>query len=144
MVSKLASLSPLLAREYNVLCGHLPRQAFLETIAKARAFVFAGCEDFGIVMAEAQACGTPVIAFGRGGARDIVRTSEQTHKPTGILFGRQSIDTISDAIDAFEDADSFAPEACRENAERFSELRFHREFAHVWEKAVDSNRRKFS
>ena len=58
--------------------GHLPRAAFLDAIAKAKAFVFAGCEDFGIVLAEAQACGTPLIAFGRGGARDIVRSVQRT------------------------------------------------------------------
>ena len=54
--------------------GYLPRCEYVKTIALARAFVFAGCEDFGIALAEAQACGTPLIAFGRGGACDIVRS----------------------------------------------------------------------
>ncbi len=61
--------------------GHLSREAFLGKIARAKAFIFAGCEDFGIVMAEAQACGTPVIAFGRGGACDVVRTRENSVGP---------------------------------------------------------------
>lgn len=123
--------------------GHLPRAVFLETIAKARALVFAGCEDFGIVMAEAQACGTPVVAFGRGGARDIVRCIEANPAPTGLLFARQSVEAIVQAIDSFEAARSaIAPETCRKNAIRFSEARFHKEFAKAWDMAVDTNRRR--
>jgi glycosyltransferase involved in cell wall biosynthesis len=123
--------------------GHLPRPAFLETIAKAKAFVFAGCEDFGIVMAEAQGCGTPVIAFGRGGARDIVQTLHRRRTPTGLLFGQQTVEAIIGAIDAFDATDEIAPEACRQNAMRFSESRFHSEFSRAWDKTVVSNAHGF-
>ena len=124
--------------------GHLPRAAFLDAIAKAKAFVFAGCEDFGIVLAEAQACGTPLIAFGRGGARDIVRSGEDSDSPTGLLFDRQTPETIIDAVEAFEaNANRIAPEACRESAMRFSEARFHREFADAWGRTVEANKRGF-
>ena len=124
--------------------GYLSRATFLDTIAKAKAFVFAGCEDFGIVMAEAQACGTPLIAFGRGGARDIVRSADSSAAPTGLLFGRQTTEAIIAAVEAFEAGNGeTVPEACRENAMRFSEARFHREFADVWGKAVEANRRGF-
>ena len=124
--------------------GYLSRAAFLDTIAQAKAFVFAGCEDFGIVMAEAQACGTPLIAFGRGGARDIVRSADSSAAPTGLLFGRQTTEAIIAAVEAFEAGNGeTVPEACRENAMRFSEARFHREFADVWGKAVEANRRGF-
>jgi glycosyltransferase involved in cell wall biosynthesis len=123
---------------------HLPRAQFLDTISKAKAFVFAGCEDFGMVMAEAQACGTPVIAFSRGGARDIVLSAENGAAPTGLLFGRQTTDAIVGAVEAFETVNSeVAPAACRENATRFSEIRFHREFADAWSRAIDANRRGF-
>lgn len=121
--------------------GYLQRREFLDTIAKARAFVFAGCEDFGMVMAEAQACGTPLIAFGRGGARDIVRTD--TAAPTGLLFERQSLEAIKTAVEAFEDQSAITPEACRENAMRFSEARFHREFSDAWDQTIDANRKAF-
>jgi glycosyltransferase involved in cell wall biosynthesis len=122
--------------------GYLPRAAFFDMIAKAKAFIFAGCEDFGMVMAEAQACGTPVIAFNRGGARDIVRSAENGAAPTGLLFGRQTTDAIIGAVEAFEAVNAeVAPAACRENAMRFSEVRFHREFADAWSRAIDANRR---
>ena len=124
--------------------GHLPRAAFLDAIAKAKAFVFAGCEDFGIVLAEAQACGTPLIAFGRGGARDIVRSGEDSDSPTGLLFDRQTTETIIDAVEAFEaNANRIAPEACRESAMRFSEARFHRQFADAWGRTIEANKRGF-
>ena len=118
--------------------------AFLDTIANARAFIFAGCEDFGIVLAEAQACGTPLVALDRGGVSDIVRSTDDGDAPTGLLFGRQSVEAIIDAVDAFEvEIDEIAPAACRENAMRFSEARFHREFADAWGRAVDANRQGF-
>jgi glycosyltransferase involved in cell wall biosynthesis len=124
--------------------GHLSRQDFLNRIASAKAFIFAGCEDFGIVMAEAQACGTPVIAFRRGGACDIVRSPATNVAPTGLLFGRQTVEDIVSAIETFEAQDgAIAPEACRENAMRFSTSRFQREFADVWGRAVEANRRGF-
>ncbi|TIL94212.1 MAG: glycosyltransferase family 4 protein [Mesorhizobium sp.] len=108
-----------------VFTGYLPRHEYIEKIANARAMVFAGCEDFGITLAEAQACGTPLIAFGRGGARDIVRPLGESAHPTGVLFDRQSVDSVAGAIDLFEkNALSITPHACRMNATRFSEERF--------------------
>jgi len=86
----------------------------------ARAFIFAGEEDFGITMVEAQACGTPVIAFGRGGAVDIVRDGV-----TGVLFHDQVVSAVVEAVDQFEAIrDSITPAACRMNANRFSAQSF--------------------
>jgi glycosyltransferase involved in cell wall biosynthesis len=84
----------------------------------ARALVVAAEEDFGITMVEAQACGTPVIAFGRGGARDIVTTGGRA-APTGILFDEQSAEAIMDAVGRFEQSAAISPAACRANAMRF-------------------------
>ncbi|WP_372621859.1 glycosyltransferase [Falsiroseomonas sp.] len=94
--------------------GRLPQMELVALLQSARAFVFAAEEDFGIGMVEAQACGTPLIAYGRGGAADIVQDGA-----TGVLFGAQSVEAITDAVRRFE-ALTIAPEACRANAERFS------------------------
>ncbi|WP_425485418.1 glycosyltransferase [Chthonobacter rhizosphaerae] len=105
--------------------GYLDRADYVRTVAGARAMVFAGCEDFGIALAEAQACGTPVIAFGRGGAADIVRAPGGPDLPTGVLFPRQTVEGIKEAVEAFETRiDRIRPQACRDNAQRFSEDRF--------------------
>jgi glycosyltransferase involved in cell wall biosynthesis len=113
--------------------GYLPREAYVRAVADARALVFAGCEDFGIALAEAQACGTPLIAFGRGGACDIVHPLGAAAEPTGILFARQAVDAIRDAVANFEThTRSISPAACRQNAIRFSTPRFHREIAEAF------------
>lgn len=105
--------------------GHLTRSEYVRALSKARAMVFAGCEDFGIAMAEAQAAGTPLLAFGRGGARDIVRPLGQSEAPTGILFSSQSIVAVKDVVERFErDAHRIRPEDCSANAARFSEEQF--------------------
>jgi glycosyltransferase involved in cell wall biosynthesis len=110
------------------LLGRLPTPEVREHMQRARAFLFAGIEDFGIVMAEAQACGTPVIAFGNGGAAEIVRGESAPH-PTGILFGEQTADAVLQAIGRFEqDPARFAPGSCRENAMRFDRSRFRSRF----------------
>jgi glycosyltransferase involved in cell wall biosynthesis len=107
------------------IVGYLPREEYVRTVSRAKAMVFAGCEDFGIALAEAQACGTPLIAFNRGGATDIVRPFGSSDDPTGVLFGRQTIESLMEAVLVFERAQSqITPEACRRNAERFSEDRF--------------------
>jgi glycosyltransferase involved in cell wall biosynthesis len=109
--------------------GEVPREKLRELLREARAFLFAAEEDFGILPVEAQACGTPVVAYGRGGATETVRGLEAA-APTGVLFAEQSAAAIAGAVRAFEAA---APRirtgACRENAERFAADRFRREFA---------------
>ncbi|MDT3685398.1 MAG: glycosyltransferase [Pseudorhodoplanes sp.] len=114
--------------------GFLPRQEYVKTIARARALIFAGCEDFGIALAEAQACGTPLIAFDRGGARDIVQNLGNSERPTGILFQRQTIDAVRQAVEHFEShRREIRPSACCQNAARFSVERFNREIAQAFE-----------
>lgn len=109
--------------------GYLDRGEYVKTVAGARAMVFAGCEDFGIALAEAQACGTPLLAFERGGARDIVRPFSTVGQPTGILFSRQTVEAVVQAVNLFEaNREAITPQACRANAARFSQDRFDREF----------------
>jgi glycosyltransferase involved in cell wall biosynthesis len=83
----------------------------------AKGFIMANEEDFGLVTAEAQACGTPVIAYGVGGSREIV-TQE-----TGILFNEQNVDSLVSAIKKFETL-KFDREAITQRAQRFSRENF--------------------
>ena len=107
--------------------GTVPQEKLVELMQRARALVFAAEEDFGITLVEAQACGTPVIAFGRGGATDIV-TPFASGFPTGILFDEQHPDSVAAAIDRFEAPGGFILSSdCRTNALRFSQERFRSE-----------------
>ena len=97
----------------------------VRAMQQCKAFVFAGEEDFGIVMAEAQACGTPVVALGRGGAAEIVEPGV-----SGILFEEESRESLLDGLDRF-DRVRFNPVAVRDSALRFGRERFLREFSEV-------------
>jgi len=93
----------------------VPRDELIGLMRAARAFVFAGEEDFGIVLAEALACGTPVIAFGRGGACDIVSDA------TGVFFDEPTPAALVAAVGRFEaDPARFTAETCRAAALRFA------------------------
>jgi glycosyltransferase involved in cell wall biosynthesis len=98
-------------------------------LATARAFVFAANEDFGIAPLEAQAHGTPVIAFGRGGAAETIHGLDAV-QPTGVLFGEQTPEAIAAAVRTYEaNAHRITADACRANAARFSPQRFRDEFS---------------
>jgi glycosyltransferase involved in cell wall biosynthesis len=100
-----------------------------QLLRTARAFVFAADEDFGIAPLEAQAQGTPVIAFGGGGSAETLRGLDAA-TPTGVLFAEQTVASIVAAVAQFEaSAQRITPAACRANAERFSRETFNRRFS---------------
>src|SRR5581483_1424607 len=108
--------------------GHRAHGDLVHHLQRARAFVFAAEEDFGILPVEAQACGTPVIAFGRGGVTESVQ-DKNADGATGVFFAEQTPAAIRAAVLEFESkAGGFSPAACRRNAERFSAARFRDEF----------------
>jgi glycosyltransferase involved in cell wall biosynthesis len=106
------------------LLGYQPFSVLREHLQNARAFIFAAEEDFGILPVEAQAAGTPVIAYGRGGALETVLDNQ-----TGLFFSQQTPSDLADAIEKFEKISStFDPWVIRANAERFGIERFRQEF----------------
>lgn len=117
------------------LMGWQPREVLRATLRQSRAFIFAAEEDFGILPVEAQACGTPVIAFGRGGSLETV-IGEGANR-TGTFFSEATPSAIAAAVRNFESSPIPSPEACRANAERFSVDRFRNELSayvmHAWQ-----------
>ena len=109
-----------IARSNITLLGYQPFSVLKEKMQKAKAFVFAAEEDFGITPVEAQACGTPVIAYGKGGALETVR-GQNEEQATGVFFYEQTTGAIVEAVQRFErDPECVSPYACRANAEHFS------------------------
>ncbi|NWQ39499.1 glycosyltransferase family 4 protein [Bacillus sp. EB106-08-02-XG196] len=112
------------------LLGYQSDEVLKDYMKKSKAFVFAAEEDFGIIPVEAQACGTPVIAYGKGGALETVISTGD--KPTGLFFDEQSVDSICETVQRFEkEIDNFKPENCRMNAIRFSPERFQQELTNI-------------
>ena len=108
--------------------GKLPFEDMRSYMAKAKALVFPGEEDFGLVPVEAMAAGRPVIAYGRGGALDTVIDRE-----TGLLFHEQSTEAIIEAVEAFETEglEDLDPTALARHARAFDESAFRRGMADV-------------
>lgn len=113
------------------ILGFVDEARKLELLGKARAFVFTAHEDFGIAPLEAQACGTPVIAYGRGGALETV-----VDGTTGVFFGEQTVEALQRGLKRFEKVEAmFDPAVIREHAEQFSEEVFKQQFRRI----VDEN-----
>ena len=115
------------------LLGYQSFAVLRDYMQRAKAFVFAAEEDFGITPVEAQACGTPVIAFGKGGALETVRGPTHGDQTTGLFFGEQSVAAVCQAVEVFEGSPTIAPSACRHNAERFSIDVFREKFSELVE-----------
>ncbi len=112
------------AKSNTELVGYQNDDKLKDYLQRAKAFVFAAYEDFGIVPVEAQACGTPVIAFGKGG---ILETVEENK--TGIFFEEQNISSIMNAVKQFEATqDCFEPRLIHEHAQKFNTRRFKDEY----------------
>ena len=115
------------------LLGFASDETMADLMGRAKAFVFAAEEDFGITPVEAQACGTPVICFGRGGARETVRDGE-----SGLYFMEQNTKELLAAVAKFEqNYDKFEPVKIRENSLKFSRARFEAEIKSYVEKKYE-------
>lgn len=134
-----------LAGKNITFLGYQPSEKVSDLIARARALVFAAEEDFGIVPVEAQACGTPVIAYGKGGIEDTVipATGANWEQATGIYFFEQTTDAIILAVKQFTEWESnFNITVLRQHAVLFNKERFkeqiYRYVSDKWEQRYKS------
>ncbi|MGL4609132.1 MAG: glycosyltransferase family 4 protein [Trueperaceae bacterium] len=126
------------------MLGYQPFSVLKDHMQRAKAFIFAPEEDFGIVPIEAQACGTPVIAYAKGGTLETIHGLEHD-SPTGVFFEEQTITSLQAAVQTFEKSISrFDPTKARENALRFSTERFKQTFLHFveeqWQHSIKARR----
>jgi glycosyltransferase involved in cell wall biosynthesis len=104
---------------------------------RCRAVLFPAEEDFGIVPVEAQACGAPVIALGRGGSTETIRPLGTTAEPGGVFFDLQTVDAVTNAIERFErEAGEFDPRAARRAALPFCRERYEAELFGYVERVI--------
>ncbi|HVS92106.1 MAG TPA: glycosyltransferase family 4 protein [Mucilaginibacter sp.] len=114
-----------IAAENVIMLGYQPFNELKKYLSRARAFVFAAEEDFGILPVEAQACGTPIIAYKKGGLTETVIENQ-----TGVFFLKQDVESIVSAVGYFEqNQDKFQPIAISSHANRFSTERFRSELS---------------
>lgn len=121
--SEMKKIKSKAGRNIEIL-GYQSNEVLEEHMRKAKAFVFAAEEDFGITPVEAQACGTPVIAYGKGGSLETVRPYG-TERPTGLFFDKQTVSSVIEAVEIFERvSDEITASDCREHSLKFSVERF--------------------
>lgn len=112
-----------------VLMGYQKFDILRNHMQRAKAFIFAAEEDFGITPLEAQSCGTPVIAFAKGGALETINGLDH-EMPTGVFFKRQNSQSIIAAVEEFERSQEIiTADNCEANALRFSVSVFQEKFA---------------
>jgi glycosyltransferase involved in cell wall biosynthesis len=112
--------------------GRATDEQIRDEYRRARAVLLPGEEDFGIVPVEAQACGTPVVALGRGGALETVIDGE-----TGVLFSSLTGPSLAAALERLA-ASRFDPDRLRRHAERFSRSRYLDEMRAVIDETVSA------
>jgi glycosyltransferase involved in cell wall biosynthesis len=108
--------------------GWQPDEVVRDHYRRCRALLFPGEEDFGIAPVEAQACGAPVIAYGRGGCTETIVPPGSRREPTGLWLEEQTADCLVDSLHAFESHSAqFIPAVARRQAVRFNHRRFEDE-----------------
>ena len=133
-----ASTLRALGGRHVEFAGKVDHATLNRLLGEAKAFVFAGVEDFGIAPVEAQAAGTPVIALAAGGLRETVRGCDHD-EPTGLFFTEQTVESLIAAVERFEGKRSaFDPQVCRRHAETFGAERFRQAFRGLVDQTVSA------
>ena len=124
------------------LVGWRSNERIREHLQRTRALLFPGNEDFGIVPLEAQACGTPVVAYGAGGATETVLPADESTAGTGLFFDRQTSESLAEAVERLETGrDRLDPVLARRHAEQYATERFERELLALIEETARENGR---
>ncbi len=110
-----------IAKNNITLLGYQEKKILIDYMQRAKAFVYAAVEDFGIVPIEALACGTPVVALNDGATAETI-----THRINGVHFKKQNIEDIIDAINEFESLE-FNLKEISKKAQTYSTDRFKKE-----------------
>ena len=135
--SEMDNLKKLAAGDKNItFLGRVSDDILQNHLQRCKALLFCAEEDFGFVPLEAQACGSPVIAFGRGGALETVVNGK-----TGIFFDRQETESLSKAILDFEKMDAegkFQKKNIVDHARSFTKERFQKEFKEAVQRTIDA------
>ncbi len=135
--SESKNLKKLASGNKNItFTGRISDEAVREKLQKCRALIFCAEEDFGIIPVQAQACGTPVIAYSKGGAGETV-----VNRKTGLLFDQQNEEACKEAILKFEEENKkgiFNPKEISEHAKKFSKERFKKEFKAACDECIES------
>ena len=130
-IKRLQKLAQVKGKKSDIeILGGEPDEKVTELFQNCVALIMTQEEDFGITSLEAQACGKPVIAYGRGGALETVVPGK-----TGEFFKEQTVDSLVEALKRF-DPSKYRPEDCRKNAESFSKTRFQKELVEIASRAV--------
>jgi glycosyltransferase involved in cell wall biosynthesis len=126
---ELAEIQALAKSNVQIL-GAVSDEVLTKYMSSAKAFVYAACEDFGIAIVEAQACGTPVIAYGGGGATEtVIDIREHPGTGTGLFFNQQTVKSLVESVEIFiKLEDKFKPEQIRSHANKFSTQVFQQSY----------------
>ncbi|WP_019895309.1 glycosyltransferase [Hydrogenovibrio halophilus] len=117
-----------LAQPNTHFLGYLEDDEVTRWMQYAKAFVHMATEDFGIAPLEAQSLGTPVIGYAHGALSETIRDLDCHESPSGVLFHSQTPQALQQAVQKFETQSQITQDACKANAERFSQARFKAQF----------------